>query len=105
MITQEKIEEVKKRIVDNFHPEKIILFGSYATGTPTEDSDLDLLIIQKTDLPRGQRRGEIRKRLRDIKIPMDILIYTPEEVDYWKDASMAFVTRIINEGKTIYGNK
>lgn len=104
MITQQNIEAVKNRIVETFHPEKIILFGSYANGNPTEDSDLDLLIIQKTDLPKKERRLPIRKVLREFRIPMDIIIYTPEEVDYWKNASMAFVTRAINEGKILYGN-
>lgn len=104
MITPEKIDEVKKRIVQHFHPEKIILFGSYANGNPTEDSDLDLLIIKKTDLPQGERRKDLRNHLRDLNISIDILVYTPEEVDYWKNASMAFVTRALNEGKIIYGH-
>ena len=103
MISEQKIEEVKNRIVENFHPEKIILFGSYASGNATEDSDLDLLIIQKTELPKGERKMPIKNMLRSFEFPMDILVYTPDEVDYWKDASMAFVTRIINEGKIIYG--
>lgn len=105
MITTQNIEEIKNRIVKNFNPEKIILFGSYANGNATEDSDLDLLIIQQTDLPKKERRLPVRNILRDMKIPMDILIYTPEEVERWKNASMAFITRIVNEGKIIYAHQ
>jgi predicted nucleotidyltransferase len=102
LITQSQIEEVKNRIVEKFHPEKIILFGSYANGEPNDESDLDLLIIQRTDLPRKERRLPILKMLRDMKIAMDILIYTPNEVEYWKDTPAAFVTQIINDVKVIY---
>jgi len=102
LITQSQIEEVKNRIVEKFHPEKIILFGSYANGEPNDESDLDLLIIQRTDLPRKERRLPILKMLRDMKIAMDILNYTPNEVEYWKDTPAAIVTQINNDGKEIY---
>ena len=49
MVIQEQIDEIKRRIVENFKPEKIILFGSYADGNPKEDSDLDLLIIKDSN--------------------------------------------------------
>ena len=103
MISQEKIEEVKNRIVENFNPEKIILFGSYAYGNPNSESDLDLLIIQQSDLPSYKRTRPIKKCLRGIGIPIDILVYTPEEVEQWKNASMAFVTHAIKDGKLLYG--
>ncbi len=103
MITKTQIEEVKNRIVEKFHPEKIILFGSYANGEPNDESDLDLLIIQRTDLPKKERRPIIRKELKEFKLAMDLLIYTPDEVDYWKDTPAAFVTQVIMEGKVLYG--
>ena len=102
LITQSQIEQVKNRIVEKFNPVKIILFGSYANGNPDEESDLDLLIIQRTDLPRKERRPIIRKELRVFKLSMDLLIYTPEEVDYWKDTPSAFVTQVLKEGKVLY---
>ena len=58
MIIQKQIEEIVKRIVDNYKPEKIILFGSYAYGIPTKDSDLDLLIVKNSSLPRHKRARE-----------------------------------------------
>lgn len=102
MISQAQIEEVKNRIVNKFHPEKIILFGSYVEGNPTEESDLDLLIIWQTDLARKERRPLFTRELRDLKIPMDILVYTPQEIDFWSDTPLAFVSQIVKEGKVLY---
>lgn len=102
MISQQNIDAVKNRIVDLLHPEKIILFGSYSEDSADEDSDLDILVIHKTNIPRKERRLPIRKALRDFNFPMDIVIYTPEEIEDWKEVPMAFITRIVSEGKTIY---
>jgi predicted nucleotidyltransferase len=102
-ITEELIQEIKDRIVSAVHPEKIIIFGSYAYGNPTKDSDLDLLVIMPSDEPMHSRVTRIRKLIRDIHIPKDIIVYTPQEVEKWKDASVAFITSIIRKGKVIYG--
>ncbi len=77
-ITDEIIQEIKNRIVKGVHPEKIILFGSYAYGNPTKDSDLDLLVILPTEEPMHKRTIKIRKLIRDIRVPKDILVYTPQ---------------------------
>ena len=102
-ITEELIQEIKERIVREVHPEKIIIFGSYAYGKPTKDSDLDLLVIMPSDEPMHSRVTRIRKLVRDINIPKDIIVYTPQEVEKWKDASVAFITTIMRTGKVIYG--
>ena len=102
-ITNEIIPEIKNRIVSGVHPDKIILFGSYAYGTPTKDRDLDLLVIMPSDEPMHSRVTRIRKLVRDIPIPKDIIVYTPQEVEKWKDASVAFITSIMRTGKVIYG--
>ncbi|MFW6282300.1 MAG: nucleotidyltransferase domain-containing protein, partial [bacterium] len=64
MIPEKKINEVVNRIVSNVHPDKVILFGSYAEGNAGEDSDLDILVIKEMDIPRHKRSREIRKFLR-----------------------------------------
>ena len=102
-ITNEIIQEIKNRIVSTVHPEKIVIFGSYAYGTPTKDSDLDLLVILHTKEPMHKRVTRIRKLVRDINIPKDIIVYTPQEVEKWKNASAAFITSIMKKGKVIYG--
>ena len=107
MTIQKQIEEIIKRMVSNIKPEKIILFGSYAYGTPTEDSDLDLLVVIKSSKqPRYRRAREIRKHLWGITdIPKDILVYTQEEIEEWKEVEEAFITSITKRGKILYENK
>jgi uncharacterized protein len=105
MINQEQIAEVTRRIVENYKPEKIILFGSYAYGTPTEESDLDLLIIKESNIQRHKRGREVRKYLRGLKISVDLIVYTNEEIQKWSNFKPAFITTIIEKGKVLYGQE
>lgn len=106
MTIPEQIEEIVKRIADHYKPRKIILFGSYAYGVPTKDSDLDLLVVKETELPRHKRAREIRKHLWGIsEIPKNIIVYTQEEIDEWKDVEEAFVTEVVKNGKVLYEDK
>ena len=103
MISKYKINQIIKIIKDNINPEKIILFGSYANGNPDEHSDLDLLIVKDSDVPRYKRGKEIRKYLRGIGVPLDIIVYTKDEIDRWKNVEEAFITQIMKNGKVLYG--
>lgn len=103
MITKEQIDQVIEVIVQNVHPDKVILFGSYANGNPREDSDLDLLVIKDMPQKRHQRGREIRKYLRGTGIPIDLLVYTPQEVAEWRDTKAAFITQIIAQGQVVHG--
>jgi len=107
MVTQNKINKIVKTIANNYSPEKIILFGSYAYGKPTEDSDLDLLVVvKKNSQPRYKRAREIRRYLWGITdVPKDILVYTQNEIDEWKEVKEAFITMVIKKGKVLYENK
>ncbi len=102
MVTKEQIDGIVNRIVENYHPEKIILFGSYAYGTPSEDSDLDLLIIKDSNLPRYKRGREVRKYLRGLKLAIDLVVYTNEEVQKWSDVRTSFITTVVEKGKVLY---
>ena len=105
MVTQEQMEEIKRRIVENFKPEKIILFGSYADGNPTENSDLDLLIVKDSNIPRYKRGREVRKYLRGLKIAIDLIVYTKEEIQRWSDVKTSFITTVMKKGKVLYGQQ
>ncbi|OFX27871.1 MAG: hypothetical protein A2X08_04150 [Bacteroidetes bacterium GWA2_32_17] len=105
MIDAIKINEVIKKITLNYNPDSIILFGSYAFGTPNSDSDLDLLIIKQTELPRHQRASEVRKYLYGMMIPMDLLIYTPNEFEAEKNQKYSFLNSIITNSKVLYERK
>jgi predicted nucleotidyltransferase len=107
MITQKKIEEIVKRIITSYKPEKIVLFGSYAYGNPSENSDLDILVVVKrSELPRYKRARKIRKKLWGLTdVPKDILVYTLEEIEEWKEVEEAFITSILKGEKVLYENK
>ncbi len=107
MITQSKINKIVKAIANNYNPDKIILFGSYAYGKPTRDSDLDLLVVvKKNSQPRYKRAREIRRYLWGIAdIPKDILVYTKDEIDEWGEVKEAFITNIMKKGKILYENR
>ena len=83
-------------------PSKIILFGSYATKSFTDESDIDLLIIKNTSLPMNKRSGEILKLSRGMKLPLDVIVYTQEEVEKWSGIKGSFLHRILSDGKVIY---
>ena len=102
LVSRETIEEIVRRIVHHVAPEKVILFGSYATGTPTLDSDLDLLVVMHTDLPRHKRSTPIRLLFNPAPCPMDLLVYTPEEVQRWAGVTNHIVTDILEEGEILY---
>lgn len=96
------LEEVVQTIVEAVNPHKIILFGSRARADAHPESDLDLLIIKESTLPRYQRAIPIYHALRTIMVPMDVIVYTPAEVEEWAQVSQAFVTTAIREGKVLY---
>ncbi|HEY9114417.1 MAG TPA: nucleotidyltransferase domain-containing protein [Bacteroidales bacterium] len=102
MIAQEKISEIVNKITSGYNPDKIILFGSYASGNPNEDSDLDLFVIKKSDLPRPQRTMQVRKMLFGSMIPIDLIVYTPKEVDESMANKYSFVNEVLKTGKTLY---
>lgn len=102
MIDTTKINEIVHKIAHGFNPEQIILFGSYAEGTPNKDSDLDLLIIQETDLPRHRRGLDIRMSLIGTKVPMDIIVYTKSEFEAEKNEKYSFINSAIKTSKTLY---
>ena len=105
MIENSKINEIVNKIALKFNPDKIILFGSYASGEPTPDSDLDLLIIQDSDQPRHHRSFEIRKSLIGTMIPIDIIVYTPKEFENEKDERFSFINNTIKRSKILYERK
>ena len=104
-VTDNVLQEVVRRIVDTADPHKVILFGSYAYGQPHKASDLDLLVIMPSDKPRWQRSILIYTALRGLLIPKDVIVYTPEEVEEWRDVPQAFITTAIRKGKVLYEKK
>ena len=105
MIHTEQIQDITSRIITNFDPDKIILFGSYAKGNFNDDSDLDLIIIKNSELPKHQRGLEIRRLFYGLTIPMDLKIYTPMEYDQELQNKYSFIFSIIQDSKILYERK
>ncbi|MFO8080432.1 MAG: nucleotidyltransferase domain-containing protein [Armatimonadota bacterium] len=96
------VHDVIKKIRDGYHPEKIIVFGSYARGTQTETSDLDLLVIKDTDERWLDRVRQVSGLLTPRRLPMDIIVKTPEEVDDALRERELFMREITEEGVVAY---
>jgi predicted nucleotidyltransferase len=102
MIGSDKIAEIVTKIASGYNPDKIILFGSYAAGNPNEDSDLDLMIIKESDLPRPERTVQVRKMLFGSMIPIDLIVYTPKEIAESRENRFSFVHEVLSNGRTLY---
>ena len=93
------IDEIVHRIVKTIHPKRVILFGSRARGNARPESDIDILVIADSIEPRYRSSAPLYGILSDIVVPMDIMVYNPEEVKEWSEVRQAFVTTAIREGK------
>jgi predicted nucleotidyltransferase len=102
---QEKIQEMVRRIVERFEPEKIFLFGSYARGTATADSDVDLLVVMPVRGSRLEKTIEIRVAVHDIRVPKDIVVTTPEDFAWRKDIVGTLERPVMREGKVLYARE
>jgi predicted nucleotidyltransferase len=104
-VTDELLMEITKRIVENFHPEKVILFGSYAYGKPTIESDVDLLIIMKSDERPAKRSAEVMSVCRPRYLGMDVIVITPEELERRLAGFDPFLEEILNKGRVLYESR
>ncbi|MEW5759360.1 MAG: nucleotidyltransferase domain-containing protein [Candidatus Thermoplasmatota archaeon] len=98
------ILEIVEKIKDSYLPEKIILFGSYAYGNPTKESDIDILVVKKTNERPIDRRIKVR-RLVNLKVPVAFspIVMTPDEVKYLIEIGDHSIKEIMKKGKILYG--
>jgi predicted nucleotidyltransferase len=90
------------RIVKEFRPERIILFGSHARDEGTPDGDVDLLVVMRVEGSRREKQVEVRTALHDIPVPMDIIITTPEDFEWRKNYPGTIERPAFLEGKVLY---
>ncbi len=89
-----------RAVAEHFHPEKIILFGSYAYGTPHADSDVDILVVMPA---RNQIDQACRiDRLIDAPFPLDLLVRTPKNMKWRLEEGDSFLTEIVTKGKVLH---
>jgi predicted nucleotidyltransferase len=101
MITQFQIQQVSDEIARRFQPERIILFGSYAYGTPTEDSDVDLLVVMPFEGKSVRKSIEIEGEVHQ-GFPMDLIAITPERLKERLDMQDFFLREVMTMGKVLY---
>jgi predicted nucleotidyltransferase len=94
------IRRYARAIAEEFHPDKIILFGSYAYGTPHEDSDVDLLVV----MPARNRHSQAVRILWRLAapFPLDLLVRTPKEMAWRLEEGESFTTTVVTKGKVLY---
>jgi predicted nucleotidyltransferase len=102
MYGEEALEVIVTRIAEAIRPQKIILFGSWARGERGPHSDIDLLIIQESTLPRPQRYAQVRRLFWGMRLPMDILVYTPEEFARYQAVPGSFTHTVARQGRVLY---
>jgi predicted nucleotidyltransferase len=101
MISLTMITEFCRRVAEEFRPRRIILFGSYAYGTPTEDSDVDLLVVMPFRGNGMRKAVEIETRVQP-RFPLDLLVRTPQEMRRRLALHDFFLREVVEKGKLLY---
>lgn len=105
-VTPELLRQMTRAIVDEVDPEKVILFGSRGRGDAETDSDIDLLVVEAEPFgpDRSKHREMLRlnRALRDFRVPKDLLVFSNEEVEYWRDSLNHVLARALREGRVLY---
>ena len=105
-VSEQLIESMVQAIVDEVEPRRVYLFGSYARGSQTADSDVDFLIVEDErfgpDRTRWSELKRIRKALRPFRVPKDVLVYSQDEFEKWERSINHIVGHAVREGKLLY---
>ena len=100
--TEDLLEEAVRRILSMGSPIRIVLFGSRARGEAGPDSDVDLLIVEESDLPRYKRSARYLRALAGLCLKKDVVVWTPAEIEEWSAVPNSFSATALREGRTLY---
>lgn len=101
-ILTRELQRIVHLLIERYQPEKIVLFGSLATGNVRETSDIDLLLVKQSEKRPLERILEVMALLEYPRIALDIFVYTPEEVAYLRDEGSPFIEEILCSGRVLY---
>ena len=105
-VTDNLLDQMVQAIVAEVDPEQVILFGSRARGDAREDSDVDLVVVEAEPFgPERSRRQELVRlyhALVEFPVSADILVYSHDDIDYWRDSLNHVLARALREGKVLY---
>ena len=98
------LEVAAKRLVEEFQPEQVWLYGSHAWGVPTDDSDVDLMVVVgDSDEPSIHRSQRAYRCLGGVRMPKDIIVPTRAQVERYKHLRASLFHRILSQGRKLYG--
>lgn len=103
VISKELMQAAVQTLVEGARPQRIILFGSHARGDAREDSDLDLLVIEEDVPDRAREMVRLRRLLRPLRVPADVLVYSADEVARWGCQPGSALFWALREGVVVYG--
>ena len=103
--TKRYIRQMVRRIATQFHPDKVILFGSHARGTAGPDSDVDILVVMPVSGSKREKAIEIAVALHDVPVAKDVVVVTPDDFE-WRSQIVGTIERpAAREGKLLYARK
>jgi predicted nucleotidyltransferase len=101
-VQEQVIQEIVRRLISQFAPRRILLYGSRATGTARPESDYDLLIVWRDENPPAARAATVRRALLDLGTPLDIAVVTPSEFDRFRNLRVHIVAIADREGRILH---
>ena len=103
MLSSLDIDQVRDRITQAMHPEKIYLFGSYADGKATDESDIDVLVVMKSELSPHKRNVAVKRLFPRRSFSLDAFVFTPQEFARYRDIPGTIVYNATHHGRLLYG--
>ncbi len=101
-LSEEKLQEIIRRVVQVTQPERIILFGSAVRGEMGPNSDVDLLVIKRGEFHQGRLTGEVYMNLHGVGQAVDVILVTPEQVERYRNTRYLVIAPALREGKEVY---
>lgn len=105
MIGERDMAQVVERIVALCDPDQVYVFGSYAKGNATDRSDLDLLVVRPSELPRSHRGRDVTAVLSDVAFAFDVLFYTPQEIQSDLSEPYSLISTIMPTARIVYARQ